>query len=731
MTLHIKRKRSNGTLADVVKQMGNAIRTEGAAFADESATKMVLGLESMTDSQFSDFESTFASMESRIQDIYSDALGENGHLTPAQKAAGAITAMAYGDPKAYAKAGISGLHQVSQEGLRVVEPNMAGQDFRYQASMEAFDEQELRQHLPFSIAFNVQAARQDEFSETFYPTVVVTPDQAGLDIIVRRTMVFNEVRHTLTGTSTDFDKRNLIDAVIDHRILASESVKAIPYVLSGGEPEQGANNANFVASADVPVQPKTVDGITFDTAPLVFGKEINLIGLSNHPGLITQGIMDVSDSLDARIALETVYVKTTNLTDISTIGLNVSRFPYSAFTKQVEGNYRSMTLNFNSKEVTISAATTDAEGDPLAAAQLAFFSIDGGGVTHHVKLKVKLSGSVNTEFGNIEIHVNTITVDSVWRKNADGSVEDVSATLLAAAITAFGVLTGLGYDVQATRSNQNRRVRGLLVDTTEQVERHTVLMGSPITILSPVTGNRDASDLTSAVAAARIRNSNQAVTTLEKYVETLEGLAVGVDRTTDIPEIEGAGRWLVRPFFERITLDLLAQINSTKSHERQQDVSAAIVNAIREVAYRMYRQSGYQPALDAVTGGTGEKPRLVIGTDPVIANHLQLTGDTRLAGIAMDYVVVTSMDTRVYDKIYLTFTRPGQTGPDPLSFGTHVWIPELAGTVQVSRGGSTVKEAQVQPRNRHINNLPVAAVIDVQNLAEAVTDKVANIVIAP
>lgn len=734
MSLHYKRKRENGTLAGVVTALKQTIRNEASEFSDEESAKSIISLENLSDAQHQNFTHSFESMMNKIEDHWKDHLPNGDKLTEAQKAAGAIVAMSYAAPGAYAEKAYS--VNVSQEkGVTVIDPVMFGgagsHDFRMKASMEAFDEQELRQHLPFSIAFNVQAARQDEFSESFYPTVVVTPDQAGLDVVVRRTLVYNEVRHSLTGGSVDFNRKNLIDAVIDHTILASESVRAVPVYVSG------TNNAHFVTALATAY---TIDNTTFQTAPLKMGVEHNLLGLSSHPGLTAAGVLDNTDSLDARIHLENIYVDLTGggpnkvigtgTDDVSgTVALSVDRLPYSAFVKPVENNYRVMTLNFVTEELVLSASTPDTAGVALSAGIGAtYFTANPNA---HVKLKVKLNGSVNVEFGNIEVHAASIAVVSVWEKDpSDGTFTNISndaggtlATQLLDAQAQLGAFVISGYDVWSTRSNQNRRVRGLIVDTTEQVERHTVMMGSPITVLSPVTSNRDASDLTAAVAAARIRNSNQAVTTLGNYAETLELLVQNRDRNLPISDIEGAGRWLVRPFFEKVELDLVASVNSVKSHERALDVSATIVNAIREVAYRMYRESGYQVALDAVTGGTGEKPTLIIGTDPVLAKHMQISGDTRLAGVALDYKIVTSMDQRVYNKIYLAFVRPGQTGPDPLSFGTHVWIPELAATVQVSRGGSTVKEAQVQPRNRHINNCPILGYIEVTGLKEAVTEK--------
>jgi hypothetical protein len=282
----------------------------------------------------------------------------------------------------------------------------------------------------------------------------------------------------------------------------------------------------------------------------------------------------------------------------------------------------------------------------------------------------------------------------------------------------------VGYDLLAYRSNLNRRTRGLQVTTVMQNERYMIPLGSPVTCPNPVTATRTSTDMAAPITAARIRNDNNAVTKLLQYADTLNALMVSADRRIPVPSVEGIGRHLVRPFFERTTIvvdDIVASLNS---QNRAEDVSAALVNKIREVVYRAYRDSGYQPALDALTGGTGEKPTVLIATDPVIQRHLMVSGDTRTMSIGFDHQIVTSMDSRVYGKIFVTFVRKGQTGPDPLSFGCMAWMPELATNIQVTRNGATITETMVQPRSIHINTLPILMVFDVENLGDAVAARV-------
>jgi len=291
-------------------------------------------------------------------------------------------------------------------------------------------------------------------------------------------------------------------------------------------------------------------------------------------------------------------------------------------------------------------------------------------------------------------------------------------------VTALANARVIGYDLKAARTNSNRRTRGLMLDTLETTNRFAIPLGAPLSAPSPIGSNRDARDLEALISAARIRNSNNAVTTLLNYADTLKAYVGGSKRKDAVPSIEGMGRFLVKPFYEEVTLDLATEITSIRDMDRAQDINSLLVNAIRDVAYRMYRDSAYQPALNASPTGS-QKARLLIGTDIVLQRHLMVTGDTRTFGIAFeDHKIVSTFDSRMEGKIILTFTRDGaQDGPDPLCFGTHAWIPELASSVMVNRDGATYPEAMVQPRNRHINHLPVMAVINVTGLEEALTKK--------
>lgn len=722
------RSATDSPLAKVVQEFKTLYREQGAAFASQEHTRQLVSLESLNEAQFAELERHSMNIMDQIRAAFNEAI-EGVSLENFQLQAGAIAALAAGDPETYHRSATN--VSVSQDGVTVIHPEPVGRhgslNYLDRPALESFDNQELARHIPYSIAFNVQASRQDAFGEAFYPTVVVPPDQAGLDIAVQRTLVMEEVRHQSSGKTVGWERKNLLDAVVNHEILANNATKVVPVVLADDSNADKFVDASLVAPKEI-----VVNRVPVRTAPLRMGVDVDLLGISTHQGLIGAGLMDSTDSLDARIGLDRIYMTATakvagdDVTEVFSFA--VSRMPRADFVKSVEGDHREMNLAFSTKDLILDGelrTVSGAESQILETLRTNNYS---------VRLKVNINGVVNLETAHTNVYASPVELVALYETDPNsGEVTELPLTGPEAATVreALGQLTMVGYTLNATRSNQNLRTRGLLLNINKYVERYTIPMGSPISVPAPISSDRSASDLTSLINAARIYTSNNAVTSLLNYAETLKEYVNNLPLYgEDGLAIEGIGRFLVKPFFEELDLDLTKELNSISSHERNFDVKALIVDAIREISYRMYRDSNYQAALDALTGTAGQKPRLIIGTDPTIENHLQVIGDTRTAGIAFDHEIVSTTDRRMRGKIVFSFARPNAGGADPLTFGCHAWVPELTSTVQLTRQGATVKETTVQPRSRHINILPVMGVINVTGL-EVLRQKTSSLVVNP
>lgn len=710
--------KAGSPMSALVSNLRTAIQERGTEFATQDHARQVVSMESLNPNELHGLNAHARDLSRVITDSFEQISEVNQmgleNLSAIQVEAGTMVALAAGNPGAYAEAAMRN-RAAAGNNISLIEAEVSGVagrlDYREQPSLEAFDEKQLSEMLPYSIAFNVQASRQDEFSETFYPTTVVSPEMGGLDMTINRTLVFNQVHHATTGKVADFGRRPLTEAAIDATILADESTSLIPHY------HADEANKEFFLGGITPVT-RRVGGVDITTAPLKIGKVVDLLGISQHPKLVGAGIIDHTDAIDSRINLANVYVQKGDAGAL--IKFPTARLPRSGFNKTTEGSYREMGLQFRSTSLVLNKETIAVDGTEPAALQ----GVRDGDYT--VRLQVNVDGQLNTETGQTNVYAAPINVASI--QDADGNEISLTVGAGKAIVDSLEGLEVKGYDLLASRTNSNRRTRGLLLTTDSLTERFAIPLAAPISAPSPTGSNRDARDLDSLIAAARIRNSNNAVTTLFNYAESLRAYVsnrVG-QPVNGVPEVEGMGRYVVRPFYEETDLDLAAAINSLSSKDRAEDISALLVNAIRDVAYRMYRDSGYQVAMDASSVGSKDAC-LVVGTDAVISRHLMVVGDTRTFGQGFkDHKIVTSWDSRVSDKIILTFSRQGMEGsPDALSFGTHAWMPELATSMQVNRDGAMYTEAMVQPRTRHINNLPILAVINVSGLEDVLAQSVA------
>lgn len=733
-----------GNLLGVTQALARELKQKGNGLVHERQVDYMIALESanpLSGTEINDIRTNHGKLEKVLKDMFqTKGLVQNmepnqpvshkhprwkQEFTAAQWKAGAVVLGAMGaegqNAVAYMRKAAAALESFTpQAGVADFNLFQSSPDFGYVASnpaLESFDARQLEAFIPVSAVYNVQAARQEEACEALYPTVVLTPDQTGLEISVRRVMVHNEIRHSQTGKVTDFNRVNLMNAIRDHRILGNDTTTAVPIWVQGDT----ENNACF--SADVPAYDIELQGVTKKTAPLMPGIEVDLLGLANLAQVQPNGTLDQWDSLDLRLTLDAIYLKIVDSDDNeSVVKIVTKRLPMTGYFRSFEGLENDVNLAFLSKTIPLTGTTKDITNVNAEALDY----LRGGPRTDWVvQLGVQMNGRGNLEFGRVSATPANITIEAVLDKQSDGTYAKVTDPAAIAAVKAdLASITVVGYDLGAFRSNLNRRSLGIITTTVAQRERHIVPLHPPIMCASPLTATVTNTDIAAPIVATRIRNSNNAITKLFEYDAQLASLAQAYDQRLAIPQIEGIGANLVKPYHSYRPVDVFAIVNSQKSQDRAADVSAALINVIRDEAYRAYMNSNYQPALNAETGNLTETPQLIIVTDPVTMRHLLVSGDTRTASIGFDFQILESQDLRMVNQIFITFARKGQTGIDPLSFGFMAWIPELATNLPITRNGGTTQEIQVQARTLHVNTLPILIHIEVDNLSKAVSDNV-------
>jgi len=670
-----------------------------------------VGVASMESLSALDRENLVASMESAVLSIESSVAGM-GDLTQAQKDAVGVVAMAASEPSAYARRALGASNMSNPAvGTVVSVESMGDFDFQEKAapSMEAFDNSNLTDFIGLSMVYNQKAAKQGEFAEGFYRTVILTPEQGGADVTIRSHLVLNHFLHNTRGDHADFKQRRLLEAAINYQILADQSTALVPEVHSG-------NRDLFVAEAVVAARTVDLGNRQVTTAPLKVGARVNLVGLAQNSLVKIAGQANQTDALDRAVGLKSLYVRKG---DADVLRFDVETLPRANFIKGPQGLARELELNFRTSSIQINGKSTNYVGAGLENPILKQI-VDGG---YTVTLSLIVTGNVDTEKGNATVNAAPVVVEKVI--NAAGETLSLTEAGVGRDIAqGLADLAIVGWEPNARLSNANRRLRGLQLNSSEYTERYPVMLGSPLSIPSPLAETRGMADIDLLVTAARLRNDNNAITTLIRFTDGLARWKFLTDSVASddlLPEVEGIARFLVRPWFRERNLDLRTLVRSLRSYERVQDIQAAIGNVLRNDIQDAILESNYKTALDAYTGYVGEKVNVLIGSDPKTASFILKDGDSRTLGDDISFEKVTTVDARVRKQIFWTFKRQTE-GLDPLNCGTHFWIPELISHVNVSRDETQIREAMVQPRNRHVNHLPIMGKINVIGLDEVLSE---------
>jgi len=683
------------------------------SFNDENIGKLVVATESLGSNEQQLVTNIYNNLESTIKTIASD-FGIT--LENYQLEAATIGGMVGTNVKSFITAKIrNNNNNAVVSNISVID----GFTDRPSIALEAYDERENRNAQMFSIVYNLLASRQDDFGETFFPTIVINPTEVGATISAKLFYVYNDFKRSVTGSLAQYGRKNIIRAYTDPEILKNELTRVIPVLRTGGGSDD--NSELFASSSSVPSWSVTLsNNISVTTSALKPGNKIDLIGISQTNELLNSGIMGPSDNLDTYIKLESVYLRVTQGANTDIIRVNVEDIPSATFTYAPQGNYRNMILNFDSDSIVLDSSTVTVSGSALTVlTELA---------THRARISFNVSGTVSLDRGDLIINRGTTSLVTL-RTNTNMLVTGAVFNSLAAKLASAEMI---GYTIIAYRANSNIRQRGQLFDSQVEYRIIPTLYRSPMSVIMPVnitTGSDENVALQTLITATGIRASNEAVSTLLKTDVSLSSYKAVADTNGNLPEISAIGHFYVKPTYFSETLNLTNVVDSLKSHERIKDIRAALVEKIRFYANEMYRESEYKAAALVMTGNQAYKPVIIVGTDPVIANYLQADGDLRTLGESFDVKVVSTLDSRVAGRIFISFgvfDASRNTAINPLNFGNMLYSPEVPFVGSVSRDGQMSKELIVTPRFLHIVTLPVLTKLTVTGLPNAINKVTVN-----
>lgn len=699
--------KSKGTvdpIGDLVTEVSRITASE--ANTQEKIGKLALSTESLSEQDVQHLDYVYGNIEAKVKEI-GKQLGHS--FEEYQVEAATIGALLGTNPQAFLKS----VPHNNASGATVIMGNFSDSYASRQGiSAEAYDERNNRNAQLQSIVYNLLSARQDDFGELFFPTIIVNPNEVGLSISAKLFYAYNDFKRTTTGALAEYGRRNLVRAYADNTILENELTRAVPIWRENGDPN--SNEDIFVVGA--PQFPVTLrNNYTVTSGYLAVDKKIDFIGVSQTDELIGSGIMGPTDSLDTSIQLMKVLVKNA---DDELIEFDVSHLVGSHFNFAPQGNYRTMLLNMETSALVVTEDLVDIVTDAAATAP--------AGLTGNVaRVELTISGRVSIDKGDMIINRGALALHSLRREDGElivsgGVGAPTDFDTLEAALEDWEVV---GYVVKAYRANSNLRQRGQLIDNQTEYRLVTVPHRAPIASLAPATESAtDNSALQTIINATGIKVSNDAVTALIDAYNKLSAYQWDMaesDVYGEMPELDIIGQFYVKPYFKSETLTMNEIMDSIKSHERIKDIRAAIVEKIRWYANDMYLKTEYKAAANVLTGNRGFKPTVIVGTDPVIANYLTFDGDLRALGDTFDIRIVSSLDRRLINKIYMSFgvfDGDRNSKVNPLNFGNMLYSPEVTVQMPISRDGQVSNELIVSPRYTHYVSLPALVCLDVKEL---------------
>lgn len=582
-------------------------------------------------------------------------------------------------------------------------------------SNEAFDGEKLNNAIYFSIAYNLGAARQDEFGETFFPTIAIDPVQSGISIDVQFAVLYKEYDRSITGKvdKEQLKRTPIIKAIYDESVFGTNRFKLVPVYREG-------NNKDFFLFSEKYADTST--GSTIETAPLLFGKEVDLLGISQTDEMVSKGVMDNTDSLDRTLGLEKVYYSLTNGKDTEIFCFDAGIYSYRLFTYNPQKHHKDLVLGFETEAICVNISeikTAKGTNSALLSSLASTYS------NYKVVMRCVINGSSNTMNANTIIYGTAMSLITIL----DGAGNKVPVTDQAYSEIAaiFGKAKLEGYTIEAYRTNSNIRQRGLPVGVDVYSFIYPVPLRSGITAYYPASNvlgtDNDAGLLGSQIQFAGLFASMKAVTTLVDFANGMRFAAA--NGVLGSFETTGIGQYNANPWFRETSFDLSSVVDSVSSHHRDDDIREALRLKIRQEVLDMYTYSNYGAAFDVLRGSTGSKIGVIIGTDPTLKTLLMKDGPIFNLGENFEAHVVSTLNGLVANKIFITFgvfSEDRNTTPNPMNFGNMLWAPTLSYEVQRS-GSSIVKELHNNPRFLHIINLPILSVFNISDI-RGVFDKI-------
>lgn len=583
-------------------------------------------------------------------------------------------------------------------------------------TVESFDKDTVGEYITTAAIVSALNTGTSPASEVLFRTVPLPAGVPGIDIDIRNPVIFQKRARDTSGSKYDLKRVPLSDALVDPSILKNNALDLITY-------SEASKDAVLVKASAVAPRPESVNGVTFASRPIRFGKEVDLIALTGHPGIPDANSQDETDTLVRNLSLKQIYVGV----HYNAAEHLVAKFPLtnargSLFQRNQENNVNNAHLNMDA-ELVLRSDMVGEGGQTLDAAAptlRADLGIASPGV-FGIKVKVGLSGSVDFSRSNAVVHfIPTGTeVVSVFIVAADGTFveKDLADPVVSAAIAKLEVNDKdsagdvLGWDPKGSRTNSNMRTLSTVCEMGPLIRyRIPVRSGAPFVAIFPTHNEGDGATVDAMTANIKVLDQANVIDALIEFRDFIAMTGNAPSDSTCVGVEAG-----IKPTYIFKQMDVINQIVIQRSGNGMEDLRSVLTDAVTIVANNLLLNSNYL-AVAANQTGSMTNYEVAVATDPHIANHLMYGGEGRTLGNDRKFTIAAGLNKALRNRIFITFRRSDTDKPSCLDFGVYATKPAMMYSATTTRTSSTTKEVHLIPFNRAAVLCPVLGEIEVQNL---------------
>lgn len=585
------------------------------------------------------------------------------------------------------------------------------------AGLQSFSSINVDTFAAFSTAYNVAASKQSPFAEAYFKSIMLDPTVASFDLEINVIQTFANVQAELGANPYEKGLKSLIKQISDGTSLVKEETRLYPIDRN--------ENADKIVSALSWSQ--MIDGVMHDVAPIKSGVKIGILSAAITTQLAAGGTQDSSDSLTNEARVTDLFLPVTGMVGDPAVSktdylkLPILTASLNKFVRKVNGRATEMGINeVFSAVYSVKELKTYVHGTGNGV-------LDGLADTYALKFEIRLTGLLDIQDGNVSVDpkVTLVAVLDATGKDVTGNTSLTDITNIKDIFTMVPKIPE-GYNLECYRLNDNLRQTGQRITQNTYYASFPLSYHAPRHVDTPVinfAGSNGDKNLETSVNYTGFEMDQVAVKSILDFVAVIRQVANSTYSDDELYKIIGPAAYFVNPAAEIREVNVQNILSSATSSGFNADIRAAICYQVRDLAIKLVTDSVLTDALRIMTGD--DTILVSVGIHESLSAYVA----AEIIDLPKNYKVLveSTNNSLMMNKILVTASRESSSADkaNVLDRGWMVWYPDVAASLQIQEGAAKKNTFVYIPGYTHINNLPIAGIIDLVGL-DTITRKAAQ-----